>query len=287
MPEEKFTNVLGSQMHYLEEGTGDAVLFLHGNPASSYLWRNIIPYISPYSRCIAPDLIGHGKSAKPDIQYNFFDHYNYLKAFTEKLKLDNITLVLHDWGSALGFHYALHHRDKIKGIAFMEAFVRPWKWSDLKWEYRLGFKLLRTPLVGEFMIYGMNAFLNLIMPRLTIRNLSREEKKMYKAPFRKINSRKPMLVWPREIPINGKPKDIHNLMDYYGDWLQKSSLPKLLLYGMPGALINQQVRHWCEKNLTVLSLAYVGEGLHYLPEDQPHETGKALANWYSKLSSTS
>lgn len=283
MPEEKYIKVLGTHMHYVTEGSGDPVLFLHGNPTSSCLWRKVIPHISPYGRCIAPDLIGHGKSAKPNIKYHFFDHYNYIKAFTEKLELDNITLVLHDWGSALGFHYALHHRDKIKGIAFMEAFVRPWRWVDLKWDYKLGFRLLRTPVVGEFLIYGMNAFLNLIMPRLTISKLTREEKKMYKAPFTRISSRKPMLAWPRKIPVNGKPKDIHSLMAYYSAWLQGSKLPKLLLYGEPGALIDQKVRLWCEKKLPNLTLVNVGKGLHYLPEDQPVEIGRALAEWYLKI----
>lgn len=284
MPEEKSIKVLNSQMHYVEEGSGDPILFLHGNPTSSYLWRNIIPYMSPYGRCIAPDLIGHGKSGKPGINYRFTDHYRYIKTFIDNLQLHNLTLVLHDWGSALGFHYAMQHPGNIKGMGFMESFVKPWRWRELKWNYKLGFKLLRTPLVGEFMIYGMNAFLNFFMPLLTKRKLPREEKKNYKTPFRKINSRKPMLVWPREIPINGKPQEVHELIKQYSRQLQSSPLSILLLYGDPGTLIDEQVRDWCKKNLTNLSSVYLGKGLHYLPEEHPHETGKALAEWYRTLS---
>ncbi len=283
MPEDKFTRVLGSQIHYLEDGSGDPVLFLHGNPTSSFLWRNIISNMIPVAHCIAPDLIGHGASDKPDINYRFFDHYRYLEAFTEKLQLNHITLVLHDWGSALGFHYAMQHPEKIKGMAFMESIVRPWKWTALKWDYRMGFKLLRTPLIGEMMIYGMNAFLNLIMPSLTMRSLTREEKKKYKEPFRKVSRRKPMLVWPREIPINGKPKDVYQVVSEYSRQLQTSNLPKLLLYAEPGAIINKETRQWCREHLHNLTMVYVGKGLHYLQEDHPDEIGKALAEWYRSL----
>lgn len=283
MPESKFIQVLGSYMHYIEDGTGDPMLFLHGNPTSSVLWRNIIPHMNSGTRCIAPDLIGHGRSDKPDISYRFSDHYSYLEAFTEKLELNRITLVLHDWGSALGFHYATQHPEKIKGMAFMESMVRPWQWTDLRWDYRLGFKLLRTPLIGEVMIYGMNAFLNLVMPRLTTRSLSREEKKKYKEPFRKVSSRKPMLVWPREIPINGKPRDVYQVMKDYSRQLQSSNLPKLLLYAEPGAIIDKRTRQWCEAHLPNLTMVYVGKGLHYLQEDHPDKIGKALREWYGSL----
>lgn len=283
MPKEKFIKAFGSKVHYKEEGTGDPVLFLHGNPTSSYLWRNIIPYISPYGRCLAPDLVGHGMSDKPRLDYSFSDHYIYLKAFIDKLKLNDITLVLHDWGSALGFHYAMQHPEKIKGLAFMESFIRPWRWTDLRWDYRLGFKLLRTPIIGEFMIYGLNAFLNIIMPRLTMRTLTLEEKKNYKAPFRKLNTRKPMLVWPREIPINGKPEEVYYIIAHYSRQLQTSTLPKLLLYAEPGALIDSKTREWCREHFPHLTMKPIGKGLHYLPEENPREIGKVLAEWYRRL----
>ena len=206
-----------------------------------------------------------------------------MRDFIEKLGLNNITLVLHDWGSAIGFHYAMRNPENIKGIAFMESLVRPWKWKDLKWNHKLGFKLLRTPIIGEFMIYGMNAFLNLIMRRLTMRTLTLEEKKMYKTPFTKINSRKPMLVWPREIPINGKPLEVHYIIDHYSRQLETSSIPKLLLYVEPGAIINKKTRIWCREHIPHLTIAYVGKGLHYLPEEHPHEIGRALSEWFRRL----
>lgn len=283
MPDGNYLKIFDSEIYYLDAGKGDPLLFLHGNPTSSYLWRNVIPWLKPHARCIVPDLIGHGKSGKPECGYRFLDHYQYLESFIEKLHLKNLTLVLHDWGSALGFYYAMNHPDDIKGLAFTEAIVRPWNWHDLKWNYALGFKFLRTPLMGEFLIYGLNAFLNMFMPLLTVRKLKREEKKAYKQPFRKRKSRKPMLIWPREIPINGKPKDNYERIKQYSKWLQQSELPKLLFYGEPGAIINKQVRAWCNKNLPNLTSIKAGIGLHYLPEDYPKEIGQNLANWYRKL----
>lgn len=274
------TLVRGVKISYVEAGQGDPILFLHGNPTWSYLWRNVIPHLEACGRCIAPDLPGMGRSEKPNISYRFNDHYLYLKSFIEALALKNVTLVLHDWGSALGFHYAAEHPKNIKGIAFMEALIRPWRWKQLKPAYRLGFCLLRLPLTGELLIYGFNAFPGVIMPRLILRKLSREEKSNYKAPFRKRHHRKPMLVWPREIPINGKPARTYQIIARYSKFIAEASFPKLMLYAEPGAILDRPAVEWCRRYITNLETQYIGKGKHFLQEDHPHTIGQYLAQWY-------
>ena len=262
-----FIRVKNSQMHYLDEGQGDPILFIHGNPTSGYLWRNIFPYLSDNARCIIPDLIGMGKSGKPRLSYRFTDHFEYMEAFIEELELEHITLVVHDWGSALGFWYAKKHPEKIKKIAFMEAILRPWHWKSLKWKYKLGFRLLRAPFTGELLIYGMNAFLRVFMPALIIRKLRSGEKKTYLKPFRNPVKRKPMLVWPREIPINRRPKTMHRIVTSYSETLCRSDTPKLLIYASPGAIINQKTVNWCKRHIRNLKTINLGKGLHFVQED--------------------
>ena len=280
--EKKSIRIKGVRMSYIEQGQGEPILFLHGNPTWSYLWRDVMPHLRNQGRCIAPDLIGMGHSDKPRISYRFEDHYTFLKGFIEELGLEGITLVLHDWGSALGFHYALENQGNIKGIAFMEAFIRPWRWSRLKPLYRLGFRLLRYPLTGELMIYAFNAFLKVIMPRLIIRKLKPAEERNYKEPFRKWRHRKPMLVWAREIPINGKPSGTYRIISHYSQWLQQTPMPKLLLYANPGAMIDGPAVEWCHRHLTNLETHCIGEGKHFLQEDHPHAIGQYLEQWYKK-----
>lgn len=275
-----FIKVKDSQMHYLDEGEGNVVLFIHGNPTSGYLWRNVFPFLSDRARCIVPDLIGMGKSGIPRLNYQFSDHYEYLEAFIEELGLENITLVVHDWGSALGFYYMRNHPGKIKKVAFMEALVKTWRWKSMKLTHRWGFRLLRAPLVGEAMIYFLNGFINFIMPRLILRQLTKEEKQAYKAPFKKIRNRKPMLVWLREIPISGNPKEMHKIVTSYSESLCRSDIPKLMIYGRPGAIINQKNVNWCKRHIRNLETMYIGEGLHFIQEDYPHAIGHALREWY-------
>lgn len=281
--ESKYVEIHGSKMHYIDEGAGDPILFLHGNPTSSYLWRNIIPYLVPHGRCIAPDLIGMGKSDKPDIDYRFFDHSKYLEGFIEKLDLSNITVVLHDWGSGLGFHYAMRNESNIKGIAFMESLLSPLKWEDFPRDEKMGFKLFRTSGIGWFMISVMNMFLTKLMPKMIIRKLSTEERDYYKAPFKTIKSRKPVRQWPCEIPIDGQPSDVYELMINYSQKLQESELPKILFSASPGMIINSKAVDWCKKNLKHLEVVDIGEGLHYIQEDNPHLIGEELAKWYQEL----
>lgn len=281
--ESKFIDVHGSRMHYVEEGEGRPIVFLHGNPTSSYIWRNIIPYLVPYGRCIAPDLIGMGKSDRPDSQYRFVDHYRYVEGFIEALKLENITFVLHDWGSGLGFHYLAQHEDKVRALAFMEAIVKPISWADFPPGPRIGFKLFRTPVIGWWMLSVMNMFLRGILPQMTVRKLSSAEMQSYISPFPTIASRKPVRQWPCEIPADGEPADMQKLVSAFSQKLQESPLPKLLLYANPGAVINADAVEWCRRNLKNLEVVELGKGLHYLQEDHPHAIGEALAAWYKRL----
>lgn len=277
---EKFVEVLGNRMRYLEEGEGDPILFLHGNPTSSYLWRHVIPHCTGLGRCIAPDLIGMGGSDKPNLDYRFLDHYQYIEAFIETLELKNITLVIHDWGSALGFYYAMQHEKNVKGIAFMEAILAPVKsWKEFPSKARLMFQLFRTPIIGWFLLGQLNFFIKKIMPMSIIRKMTDEEMAHYERPFRKARDRIPLWRWPNEIPIEGKPQEVEQIVEAYNTWLQKSDLPKLLLYAKPGALIRKKGVAWCESHLKNLTTVDVGPGIHYIQEDQPNKIGEEIAKW--------
>jgi haloalkane dehalogenase len=281
--ESKYVEIHGSKIHYIDEGSGDSILFLHGNPTSSYLWRNIIPYLIPHGRCIALDLIGMGKSDKPDLDYRFFDHSKYVDGFINKLDLSNITLVIHDWGSALGFHYAMRHDNNIKGIAFMEALLKPMTWEDFPSDFRTGFKLMRTAGIGWIMISVLNMFVTQILPKAIVRKLSAEEKDYYAAPYKTVQSRKPVRQWPCEIPIEGKPADVYEVISNYNQKLQESELPKLLFSATPGGIIDDKTVEWCRQNLKNLKVVDIGEGIHFVQEDNPHLIGEELAKWYLDL----
>jgi haloalkane dehalogenase len=259
------------------------VLFLHGNPTSSYLWRNVIPHVSPQARCIAPDLIGMGKSDKPDIDYGFFDHSKYVEGFIEALGLRNLTTVAHDWGSALAFHYARRHEGNVKGLAFMEAIIRPVTWDEWPEQARQMFQAFRTPDVGENMIMNQNMFVEGVLPGAIIRTLSDEEMNRYREPYVDPPSRKPTWRWPNEVPIEGKPADVVEAVQAYADWLGDSELPKLLLYAKPGAIIREPVLNWCLESIRNLKTVDIGPGSHFVQEDRPHEIGEAVAEWYRGL----
>jgi haloalkane dehalogenase len=281
--ESNYVEVLGSRMHYIDEGSGDPILFIHGNPTSSYLWRNIIPHVEPYGRVIAVDLIGMGKSDKPDIGYRFVDHSRYLEAFIEKLDLKNITLVVHDWGSALGFNYATHNEDNVKGIAFMEAILMPLTWDGFPENVKKIFQTIRTPEIGYNLIVNGNFFVENLLPNAIVRNLTDEEMNQYREPFKTVESRKPTWVWPNEIPIDGKPVDVYNIVTDYNQWLQETQMPKLLFYAKPGGLTNESTVNWSKANLKNLQTIDLGQGIHYLQEDHPKAIGEALANWIGQL----
>ena len=280
----RYVEVHGSRIHYIDEGSGDPILFLHGNPTSCYLWRNIIPYLTSKGRCIAMDLIGMGKSDKPDIEYRFFDHVKYVEGFIETMELQNITLVMHDWGSALGFYYAMRHEENVKGLAFMEAIVMPVpSWEMLAEGMRGIFQAFRTPEVGWDLIVNRNIFVERVLPGGIIRTLSEEEMDRYREPFQEPESRKPVWRWPNEIPIEGEPADVVEAVATYNRWLQQTELPKLLFYARPGAIMQAPLVAWCRENLKNLQVVDLGEGIHFLQEDHPHLIGSELARWYDTL----
>lgn len=279
-----YVDVHGSKIHYIEDGSGDPILFLHGNPTSSYLWRNIIPHVQGQGRCIAMDLIGMGKSDKPDLDYSFFDHSKYVEGFIEALGLKNVTLVIHDWGSALGFHYAMRNEENIKGLAFMEAIVMAVpSWDDFPADMRETFQAFRTPDVGWEMIVNQHVFVEQVLPSAVVRNLTDTEMDHYRAPYTDPSTRKPLWRWPNEIPIAGEPADVVAAVEAYNAKLKQSDLPKLLFSCTPGALITAEVVAWCQQNLQNLTVVDVGPGIHFVQEDDPHLIGEEIAKWYANL----
>lgn len=280
----KYIEINGSKMHYIDEGDGNPILFLHGNPTSSYLWRNIIPHVKPMGRCIAPDLIGMGKSDKPKIGYTYKEHFDYLERFIAKLELQNITLVLHDWGSGLGFHYARLHEKNIKGIVFMEAMIKPLTYKEMpSFGLQMAFRMMRTPFIGWLMLSVGNMFIKRMLPDLTTRNLSKKEMDFYGAPYQTVASRKPIRTWPMEVPINRRPEYSYNNISAYGEWLKKTDLPKLFFYATPGAIIREENVKYIKANFSNLTSIDVGEGLHYIQEDNPHMIGENIAKWYKEI----
>ncbi len=281
--------VLGREMAYVEVGQGDPIVLLHGNPTSSYLWRNVIPHLEPLGRCIAPDLIGMGDSEKlPDSgpgSYRFVEHRRYLDALLEALDVrKRVTLVVHDWGSALGFDWANRHRDAVKGIAFMEAIVAPQgpdHWDNMG--MRSALEALRSE-AGEKMVLENNYFIEEILPNAILRKLSDEEMAEYRRPFAEPGEgRRPTLTWPRQIPIAGEPADVHAIATEYAAWLGKSNVPKLFFKVEPGAILTNGtlinlVRSWPALTEKTIS------GIHFVQEDSPHEIGKAVADWMGTLS---
>ena len=280
----KRIGVLGSRMAYIDEGEGEPILFLHGNPTSSYLWRNIIPHVRTLGRCIAPDLIGMGRSDKPDLAYTFADHARYLDEFIRALALTNVTLVVHDWGSALGFDWARRHGAAVRGLAFMEPILNPVQsWEQFPEGPREMFRAMRTPGVGEKLVLEDNIFIEQLLPGAVVRGLSEAEKAHYRAPFPDPKSRKPVLAWPRQIPIAGEPKEMVEVVTASREALQRSQTPKLLFTATPGGLMSPPLIAWCREHLPKLEVVDVGAGIHYLQEDQPHAIGRALAAWFSRL----
>jgi haloalkane dehalogenase len=280
--------VLGSEMAYVEVGAGDPIVLLHGNPTSSYLWRNVIPHLQQFGRCIAPDLIGMGDSEKLTDSgpgsYRFVEHRRYLDALLEALDVrERVTFVVHDWGSALGFDWANRHRDAVKGIAFMEAIVAPQgpdHWDAMGMRHAL--EALRSE-AGEEMVLENNYFIEHILPNAIQRELSDEEMAEYRRPFAEPGEgRRPTLSWPREIPIDGEPADVSAIANDYANWLGTSSIPKLFIKAEPGAsLVNDTlvnlVRGW--PALTEKTVA----GIHFVQEDSPDEIGRIIADWMGQL----
>lgn len=282
----KYLEVKGSKIHYIDEGKGDPILFLHGNPTSSYLWRNIIPYLKDQGRCIALDHIGMGKSDKPNIKYGFASTSEYLEEFIDKLGLKNITLVLHDWGSIMGFHYANTHRDKIKAIAFMEGLIQAPRLETMPMSVKIAMTLMRSRFMGPFMVKRMNIFITKMLPDLINRKLTKEELDYYAAPYPTYKSREPLLQWPIDLPFKGAPIESANKIASYAKWLKENNLPKLCIYVTPGVGFQAPELEIVKNEFKNTKIKHLGEGLHFIQEDYPHEIGEEIAKWYSEIQST-
>ena len=282
----KTVAVNGKTMSYVEMGEGEPIIFQHGNPTSSYLWRNIMPHLADQGRCIAIDLIGMGDSDKledsgPD-RYTLLEHRDYWEGALDALGVsNNVTLVIHDWGSALGFDWANRHRESVMGIAYMEGIVRPVSWDDWPEAARGVFQGFRSP-AGEEMVLEKNVFVERVLPGSIIRDLTEDEMAVYRRPY--INpgeDRRPTLTWPRQIPIEGEPVEVRELVQSYADWLSQSEVQKLFINAEPGAILTGPQREFCrswpnQKEVTVA-------GNHFLQEDSPDEIGQAIAEWRKEI----
>jgi len=271
------TRVLDTEMAHVDTGRGDPVVFLHGNPTSSYLWRNIIPHVESDGRCLALDLVGMGDSGRaPAGSYRFVDHARYLDGWFDTVELGHrVTLVMHDWGSALGFHWAHRHPERVRALVYMEALVRPVTWEEWPETARKIFQALRSP-AGEELVLQKNVFVERILPASVLRGLSEEEMAVYRRPYQEPGeSRRPTLTWPREIPVGGEPADVVAIVDNYANWLAQSPIPKLFVNADPGSILTGAQREFCrrwpnQQEVTV-------KGSHFIQEDSPAAIGGAIA----------
>lgn len=283
---QQFATINGKRIAYLEAGSGDPIVLLHGNPTSSYLWRNVIPHLEGLGRVIAPDLIGQGDSEKlPESEgperYSFQVAFDYLDGLLKHIAADqNVTLVLHDWGSGLGFHWASQNPQAVKGVAYMEAIVAPLSWQDWPESARGIFQGFRSDK-GEDLVLTRNLFVEGVLPSSILRDLSEEEMAHYRAPFDTPANRQPTLNWPRQIPIDGEPPHMVSLVEAYGAFMAESPIPKLFINAEPGSILVGAQRDFCRRwpNQTEVSV----EGLHFIQEDSPEAIGRAIADWYPTL----
>lgn len=276
-------DVLGATMHYEETGAGAPLVLLHGNPTSSHLWRNIMPRLAVNRRCLAPDLIGMGRSGKPDIGYRFADHARYLDAWFDALALETVVLVGHDWGGALAFDWAARHPGRVSGVAFFETIVRPLTWDDFPGPARPRIEALRAAGTGERKVLDEDFFMQVALAATTQRGLAAEDIAIYRPPYATPANRKPLLQWPRAFPIEGEPADVTASVAAYDVWLASSlDTPKLLLTfdGPPDKLmIGPELTDWCGENISNIEVEYCGPAYHLAPEDQPEAIADAIAAW--------
>ena len=283
---QQFATINGKRIAYLEAGSGDPIVLLHGNPTSSYLWRNVIPHLEGLGRVIAPDLIGQGDSEKlPESEgserYSFQVAFDYLDGLLKHIAADqNVTLVLHDWGSGLGFHWASQNPQAVKGVAYMEAIVAPLSWQDWPESARGIFQGFRSEK-GEDLVLTRNLFVEGVLPSSVLRDLSAEEMATYRAPFDTPANRQPTLNWPRQIPIDGEPPHMVSLVEAYGAFMAESPIPKLFINADPGSILVGTQRDFCRSwpNQTEVTV----EGAHFIQEDSPEAIGRAIADWYPTL----
>ena len=279
----KNTSAGGTNISYVDTGSGDPIVFLHGNPTSSYLWRNIITHLRFDARCLAPDLMGMGDSGKsPNSSYRFIDHSSVLDSWFDAVGLTSkVTLVVHDWVSALGFHWAKRNPEHVKGIVYMEAIVRPMTWEEWPEASRNLFQGFRSP-AGEEIIIEKNVFVERVLPGSVLRKLTEEEMEVYRRPYiGERESRRPTLTWPREIPIEGEPPDVVQIVSEYAEWLSSSPIPKLFINADPGAILVGAQREFCRSWPNQKEISVPGQ--HFIQEDSPDEIGLAIADWYQTI----
>lgn len=283
----KTVTVHGKSMAYVEMGQGDPIVFLHGNPTSSYLWRNVMPHLEAHGRCIAPDLIGMGRSEKLEGsgagRYRLVEHRHYLDGLLQALGIgEQVTFVVHDWGAALGFDWANRHRRAMKGVAYMEAIVRPMSWDEWPAVIRDLFRGFRSA-AGEAMVLDKNVFVEKVLPGSVLRTLTEAEMAIYRRPFSNPGEdRRPTLTWPRQIPLDGEPADVVAIVQAYADWLIGShELPKLFVNAAPGAILTGGLRDFCRAWPNQVEITVAGR--HFIQEDSPDDIGHAIADWYQTL----
>ena len=281
----KTVDVRGSKMAYVEAGTasGAPIVLVHGNPTSAYLWRNVIPHLSGGDRVIAVDLIGMGRSDKPDIAYRFEDHAAYFSDFMKAMGLKHVVLVLHDWGGAIGIDYAARQKGNVRGIVVMEAVMKPMSLSDADFATRYLFGRLRDPKDNHQIVAVDNYFVEKLLPMMSGRELSKKETAAYGAPYPTIASRKPVAMWPREIPLDGEPADNTRRIGANFEWLKSSDVPLLMMYADPGMIWTDTTRPPLEAELPRMKSVSIGSGLHYLQEVQPTKIGRTVAEWVAAL----
>jgi len=275
-------DVLDSTMSYVDAGAGTPMVFLHGNPTSSYLWRKVLARLEEPGRHLAPDLIGMGASGKPPVEYRFSDHARYLEAWFDAVGLEEVVLIGHDWGGALAFDWAARHPGRTRGVAFMETIVRPMTWEDFPQSARPVFESLRTPGAGEAQVLDQNMFIEQALPATVGTGLSQEDLAAYRKPYPDRDSRRPLLAWPRALPIDGKPADVVERIQAYDNWLAESAdVPKLLLTFDPGpsTMVGPEMTDWCQKHIADLEVVACGPAGHHAPEDQPEAIAAAIASW--------
>ena len=282
MVDKQFIDVLGARMAFVERGEGSPIIFLHGNPTSSFLWRNVIPHVEALGRCIAPDLIGMGDSDKVGGEYRFVDHRRYLDGFLEEMGVgDDVTLVVHDWGGGLGFDWANRHRDAVRALVYMETIVMPVDWSDWPEGSRRIFEGMRSE-AGETIVLEKNVFVERILPASILRPLSDAEHDEYRRPYREGGeSRRPTLSWPREIPIEGEPADVAAIVGGYAEWLASSPIPKLFVNAEPGSILVGRQREFCRAWPNQREVAVTGS--HFIQEDSGPDIGRAIASFLGTL----
>ncbi len=271
----QYAEVLGSKLHYIEQGSGDPILLLHGIPASCYVWRNIIPFLAPLGRCIALDLIGMGKSDKPDIAYTIEDHIRYIEEFIKSKQLKKVTFVMHGWGSLIGFDYAMRHEDNCKGLVFYEAFLKPLQGNDLSLAYQQQLTELKKEKVSDDILAGDMNFVTHYLTQTMMHNLTPEEQKHYQECF----SKKAILQYWHELPSGDGKGKVDQLIAHYSKKLTQSKLPKLLLYSIPGFITTIATVMWAKENLPHLEVGDLGEELHYSQEENPELMGELISSW--------